>query len=216
MAADPKVQAPARRRRAGARAVARCHALAASQIAAGSDIVFPVARRMRRRGAAGGRTSAASGRIGVDADQSYLGPSMLASAALRVDQAVILAIDAVHDGTFAGGRDVEFGIAQNAVGIDGVNAAVPPSIRSRLNAVAKRLRAGRISIPTALGTRQREGALDLLAVRASVPENVPLLSPCLSVIVVARAPCRPCRRTSSEHLREVHARASPGVTVTPK
>jgi basic membrane lipoprotein Med (substrate-binding protein (PBP1-ABC) superfamily) len=73
---------------------------------------------------------------------------------LRVDQAVILTIDALHDGLFAGGRDVEFGIAQNAVGIDGINAAVPQSIRRKVSAVARRLRAGSISIPTALSRDQ--------------------------------------------------------------
>ena len=62
---------------------------------------------------------------------------MLASAVQRVDQAVFLTIEAVHDGTFEGGRDVVFGIAQNAVGIAGVNGAVPPSIRHKLNAVAQ-------------------------------------------------------------------------------
>lgn len=136
-----------------AASVARCHGAAAAQIAAGADIVFPIAG-----GCAAGALKAADERgvwaLGVDADRSYLGPSILASAALRPDEAVILAIDAAHDGTFAGGRDVEFGIAQNAVGITGLNAAVPPSIRHKLNAVAKRLRAGSISIPTTLVTRR--------------------------------------------------------------
>jgi basic membrane protein A len=128
---------------------ARCHTVAASQIAAGSDIIFPVAggcnagvwQAVNERGVWG---------IGVEADQSYLGAGELASAALHADQAVILAIDAAHAGTFVGRRDIEFGVAQGAVGIAGVNAAVPSSIRARLNAVLKRVRAGKIIIPTAL------------------------------------------------------------------
>ena len=40
-----------------------------------------------------------------------------------------------------------FGIAQNAVGIAGINRLVPRSIRRKVNAVAQRLRAGKISIP---------------------------------------------------------------------
>jgi hypothetical protein len=56
----------------------------------------------------------------------------------------------MHNGRFAGGRDVEFGIAQDAVAIAGINAAVPASLRRKLTAVASRMRAGRISIPTAL------------------------------------------------------------------
>ncbi|MDX6565814.1 MAG: basic rane protein, partial [Gaiellales bacterium] len=146
-AADPKVTLL--RSLAGSSSPGRCHRLAASQIAAGSDIVFPVAGTCSA-GALQAVKEHGVWALGVDADESYLGPWMLASAALHVDQAVILTIDAVHDGLFAGGRDVEFGIAQNAVGIDGINAAVPQSIRRKVSAVARRLRAGSISIPTAL------------------------------------------------------------------
>ena len=145
-AADPKVTLL--RSLADTSSPGRCHRLAASQIAAGSDIVFPVAGACNA-GALQAVKENGVWALGVDADESYLGPWMLASAALHVDQAVILTIDAVHDGVFAGGRDVEFGIAQNALGIDGINAAVPQSIRLKVSAVARRLRAGSISIPTA-------------------------------------------------------------------
>ena len=128
---------------------ARCHTVALSQIAAGADIIFPVAG-VCASGAWQAINENGIWGVGVEADQSYIGASVLASAALRVDQAVILLINAVHDGTFAGGRDVEFGLAQNAIGIPGINAAVPASIRAKLNAVMSRMRAGRISIPTAL------------------------------------------------------------------
>jgi basic membrane protein A len=129
----------------------RCHSLAATQIAAGADIVLPAG------GSCGvGALNATKQQnvwgIAVDADQSYLGPYILASAVKRVDQAVFLAIKAVHDGTFRGGRDVVFGIAQNAVGIAGINRLVPRSIRLKVIAVADRLRAGKISIPVALGS----------------------------------------------------------------
>jgi basic membrane protein A len=137
----------------GNASIARCHDLAASQIAAGSDIVFPVGGACNA-GALKAVDERGVWAIGVDADESYLGPSILASATLHADQAVILAIDAAHDGTFAGGRDVEFGIAQHAAGIAGINAAVPPSIRQRVNALANRVRAGSVSIPTTLVIRR--------------------------------------------------------------
>jgi basic membrane protein A len=128
-----------------------CHDLAASQIAAGSDIVLPVGGRCGV-----GALRAVSERsvwgIAVDANQSYLGPYILASAVKRVDQAVFLTIKAVQDRTFKGGRDVVFGIAQNAVGIAGINRLVPRSIRHKVHVVAQRLRAGKISIPIALGS----------------------------------------------------------------
>jgi basic membrane protein A len=152
-AADPEVRLLRSYVNTGA-STDRCHTAALSQIAAGSDIVFPVAGACST-GALQAGLEKGVWTIGVDADRSYLGVSMLATAALRVDQAVMLAIYAVHDGTFAGGRDVEFGIAQNALGIAGINAAVPPAIRLRLNAVASRLRAGTISVPTAAGSLSR-------------------------------------------------------------
>jgi basic membrane protein A and related proteins len=153
LAADPKVRLLHTYTNTDA-SVARCHTLALSQIAAGSDIVFPVAGACNT-GALQAVAEKGVWALGVDADRSYLGASVLASAALRVDQAVMLAIYAVHDGTFAAGRDVEFGIAQNALGIAGINVAVPGAIRARLNAVANRLRAGRISVPTALAPLSR-------------------------------------------------------------
>jgi basic membrane protein A and related proteins len=146
-AADPRVRLL--RGSGGSAAPGRCHGIAASQIAAGADIVFAVAGACNA-GALQAVNEWGVWALGVDADQSYLGPALLASAALRVDRAVILTIDAVHDGRFAGGRDVECGIAQEAVAIAGINAAVPASIRRKLTAVANRMRAGRISIPTAL------------------------------------------------------------------
>jgi basic membrane protein A len=135
---------------AGAKATAsQCHRIALGQIASGSDIVLQAA------GACGaGVWQAIDERqiwgVGTDADLSYLGPYVLASAIDRVDQAVFLAIAAVRSGTFAGGRDVVFGIAQNATGIAGISAGVPASIRYRVNAVATRLRAGKITVPTSL------------------------------------------------------------------
>jgi basic membrane protein A and related proteins len=145
-AADPKVTLL--RALARSSSASRCHSLAARQIAAGSDIVFPVAGACNA-GAYKAVEEQGVWALGVDADESYLGPWILASAALHVDQAVILTIDAVHDGLFAGGRDVEFGIAQNAVGVAGISAAVPRSIRLKVSAAARRMRGGSISIPTA-------------------------------------------------------------------
>jgi basic membrane protein A and related proteins len=128
---------------------ARCRALARSQIAAGSDIVFPVAGACDS-GALKAAAEAGVWSIGLDNDQAELDPSLLVSAVVRADTVVELAIHAVHDGTFAGGRDIEFGVAQGAVELAGVNATVPAAIRAKLRFIVSRVRAGRISIPTAL------------------------------------------------------------------
>ena len=81
--------------------VAKCKEQALNQIAAGSKIVFQVAG-----GCGLGALDAAKEKgvwgIGVDADQSYLGPHILTSAQKKVDQAVLLLIKEVQDGHLAG------------------------------------------------------------------------------------------------------------------
>jgi basic membrane protein A len=94
---------------------AKCKELALNQIAAGSKVVFQVAagcglgalsrRRTRRLG------------IGVDGDQSFLGPHVLTSALKGVDSAVFLTIKALEDGTFRRGENAVFGIDQEGVGL---------------------------------------------------------------------------------------------------
>ena len=95
---------------------AKCKELALNQIAAGSKVVFQVAG-----GCGLGALSAAKDErvwgIGVDGDQSFLGPHVLTSALKGVDSAVFLTIKALEDGTFKGGRNTVFGIDQDGVGL---------------------------------------------------------------------------------------------------
>jgi basic membrane protein A len=95
---------------------AKCKELALNQIAAGSKVVFQVAG-----GCGLGALNAAKERgvwgIGVDADQSFLGPHVLTSALKGVDQAVFLTVEAVQDGTWEGGGNAVFGLDQEGVGL---------------------------------------------------------------------------------------------------
>ena len=81
--------------------LAKCKELALNQIPAGAEVVFQVAG-----GCGLGALDAASERdvwgIGVDADQSFLGPHVLTSAQKKVDQAVFQTIKSVQDGDLAG------------------------------------------------------------------------------------------------------------------
>ena len=94
---------------------AKCKELALNQIAAGSKVVFQVAG-----GCGLGALSAAKEEgvwgIGVDGDQSFLGPHVLTSALKGVDSAVFLTIKAVQDGTFVGGRTSSSGSTRRASG----------------------------------------------------------------------------------------------------
>ena len=60
--------------------------------------------------------------IGVDADQSYLGPHILTSALKKVDVAVFDAIKRAQAGKFKGGTDVIATVKNGGVGIGKIGA----------------------------------------------------------------------------------------------
>jgi basic membrane protein A len=128
---------------------AKCKEIALSQIARGASVVFQVA------GECGlGVLSAAGQRkvwgIGVDADQSFLGPYVLTSAMKRVDRAVFETIQSLVDGHWQGGRNLTFGLDKDGVGLGKISPKVPQKDLDVLENVKKRIRAGEISVPSAL------------------------------------------------------------------
>jgi basic membrane protein A len=124
---------------------AKCKAIALNQIGAGSVAVFAVAG-----GCGLGALDAARERkvwgIGVDADQSFLGPHILTSATKKVDRAVYLAIKSVQDGTFRGGNAV-YGLKQGGVGLGKISPRVPRSEVAALRRIETQLVAGKIVPP---------------------------------------------------------------------
>jgi basic membrane protein A len=127
---------------------ARCQSLAQGQIARGADILYPVAGACGD-GALAAASAAGVWSIGSRLPADTLDASLLATSAERADRAVLLTLQAVASGTFAGGRDVELGLAQGAVSVTDMSAGLSRVIRVRVAAAANRVRAGRISIPTA-------------------------------------------------------------------
>jgi basic membrane protein A len=126
---------------------AKCKELALDQIAAGSGVVFQVA------GACGlGALSAAEDRdvwgIGVDADQSFLGPHILTSALKGVDTAVYLTIQSLLDGAFAGGGNEVFGLDQDGVGLGKISPKAADADVEQVDEVEQEIAAGEIEIPT--------------------------------------------------------------------
>jgi basic membrane protein A len=117
----------------------KCEAIANRQIDAGSDIVFAAAGVCSL-----GAMSAADIRgvwgVGMDADRSYLGSHILASAVLRWDQAVLIAIRSFLQGTLPAGGNITLGLNENAVGITGISSDVPESIRKQVEREAAALR----------------------------------------------------------------------------
>ncbi len=127
---------------------AKCKTAALNQIAAGANVVFQVAG-----GCGLGVLDAAKERnvwgIGVDADQSYLGPQVLTSAMKRVDTSVFSTIQQVLDNKFAGGTNAVFSLANNGVGLGKISPRVPKADVLKVQQIAKQIAAGKITgIPT--------------------------------------------------------------------
>ena len=129
--------------------VAKCKELAFNQIARGAGVIFQVAG-----GCGLGALEAAKEKdvwgIGVDADQFFLGQHILTSAVKRVDEAVFATIKSVQDGSWQGGRNLTFGLAEEGVALGTYSPKVPPQDRKAVDAVAKKIAAGDIEIPTSL------------------------------------------------------------------
>jgi basic membrane protein A and related proteins len=127
----------------------KCAGIAASQIAAGSDVVFQVA------GGCGNGALTAAGQkgvysVGVDADQAYVDPSVIASALKRVDTATYDAIKSVVNNNFQAGTDT-FSLANDGVGFQVDNSfPLPSDIQAELTKVEGDIKSGTDTVPDTL------------------------------------------------------------------
>ena len=128
---------------------AKCKALAQTQISAGAVAVFAVAGGCGL-GTLDAAKQAGVWGIGVDADQSFLGPHILTSATKKVDHAVLLAIKDVANGTFEGG-DVVYGLKEGGVGLGKISPKVPKSEVEAVDKIKAQIIAGKITPPTTIG-----------------------------------------------------------------
>jgi basic membrane protein A len=127
---------------------AKCTEIALSQVQRRSDVVFAAAG-----GCGLGALQVAKERgvwgIGVDNDQSFLGPHILTSATKKVDEAVFRTIGDVVDGTFEGGGDTLFNVANGGIGYGEVSLDVPnrEELVATLQDVSRRIAAGDVTPP---------------------------------------------------------------------
>ena len=123
---------------------AKCKVDALNQIQGGANIVFQVAG-----GCGLGVIDAAKQKrvwaIGVDADQSYLGPQVLTSAMKRVDNSVYDTISQVLDGSFKGGTNSRFSLENDGVGLGKISSKVPQSIQDKVDQVKQQIVDGTIA-----------------------------------------------------------------------
>src|ERR671919_707439 len=124
--------------------LAKCKEVALDQIAKDSQVVFQVAG-----GCGLGALDAAKEKgvwgIGVDADQSFLGPHVITSAVKRVDQAVFQTIESVIDGSWQGGTNSVFGLVDDGVGLGTISDDVPQEDRDAVEAVRQQIVSGEIA-----------------------------------------------------------------------
>jgi basic membrane protein A and related proteins len=126
-----------------------CKELALNHIAEGAQVVFAVAGQCGL-----GALDAAKERnmqgIGVDADQSFLGPHILTSATKKVDVAVFDTAKSVQDGGFKGGEDTVYDAKSEGVGYGKLNAE-GQKYEDQLNEVLEQIKSGQLSdIPAEL------------------------------------------------------------------
>jgi len=127
---------------------AKCKIAALNEIGQGANIVFQVAG-----GCGLGVLDAAKEKhvwgIGVDADQSYLGPQVLTSAMKRVDTSVFATVKQVLAGKFQGGTNAVFDLHNNGVGLGKISPQVSKADVAKVRAVARQIASGEIGqIPT--------------------------------------------------------------------
>ena len=127
----------------------KCKELALNQIAKGSQVVFQVAG-----GCGLGALDAAKEKgkwgIGVDKDQSDLGPHILTSAVKRVDVSVFDTVQAVQEGTFKGGTDAVFNLENEGVAIGKVSDKVTQDILDKVDELKQQIIDGTIKPKTSL------------------------------------------------------------------
>jgi basic membrane protein A len=126
----------------------KCKAIALNQIGAGSVAVFAVAGGCGLGALDAARQQNVWG-IGVDADQSFLGPHILTSATKKVDRAVFLAIQSVQQGRFHGG-DAVYGLKEGGVGLGKISSRVPRNEVAAVEQIKSLLVAGKLRPPKIL------------------------------------------------------------------
>jgi basic membrane protein A and related proteins len=125
----------------------KCKELALNQINAGSKVVFQVAGGCGL-GVISAGVQTHTQVIGVDADQSYLAPSLvLTSAEKKVDTGVFTAIKDLQNGQFSANLNLD--ITNGGVGIGKIGPA-GAAYASQINNIIAQMKSGAVKPPTTL------------------------------------------------------------------
>jgi basic membrane protein A len=125
----------------------KCAAIARRQVARGAGTIFNVAGEC---GLGTMQVAAESGvwAVGVDSDQSLLGPHVLTSVLKRFDAGFAAVMGQVKAGRVATGRDTVLGLREGAVGLGRISPRVPRPLVARLDELRRQILAGKIRVPS--------------------------------------------------------------------
>jgi basic membrane protein A len=126
----------------------KCEAIAQSQIASGAGAIFDVAG-FCGLGALRAAKAAGVWGIGVDSDQSGLGPFILTSVVKEYEAGLEKLFGQARDGTIRTGVTTVLGLRQGGAGLGRISPKVPVSLRAGLARVRARIIAGAIHVPLA-------------------------------------------------------------------
>jgi basic membrane protein A and related proteins len=132
---------------------AKCKSVAQNQLDAGSQVVFGVAGPCGL-GALDAAKEARRWAVGVDVDQSYLGPHILTSAVKRVDVGIYLAVKGAKSGKgYKGGQNLVFNLKNGGVGLGKFSKRLhmKHAWQLRLAALKRQIISGKLKPPTSVG-----------------------------------------------------------------
>ena len=131
--------------------LAKCKEIALDQISHGSDVVFQVAGKCGL-GAIDGACEKGKMAIGVDVDQSGVGDCVIVSALKPLQSSVYDTIKSFKDGTFKGGTNKFYGVAQlpDAQLLTDFHGNVPQSVKDAVAKGLADLKSGKAKPPATL------------------------------------------------------------------
>lgn len=126
---------------------AKCRHAALAQIARGSQVVFNVAGSCGLGALKAAKQKGVYG-VGVDIDQSNLGKFILTSVVKNLNVAVYNFAKRFVEGRLKMGRNLEFDLRNNGVGLGTFSPDVSEALRRKVKSLKAQIEQGKIVVPT--------------------------------------------------------------------
>ena len=130
----------------------KCAAVARRQIARGAGIVFNVAGACGL-GAMQAAADAGIWAIGVDSDQSFLGPHVLTSVLKSFEAGFVDVFDRLKTGKLRTGRDTILTMRDGAAGLGRISPKVPRALVTRLRHLERQIVTGKLRVSVVRSTK---------------------------------------------------------------